>query len=29
MFYTTTDEQFRNTSLEVYFTVERQLINLP
>lgn len=29
MFYTTTDSQFRNTSIEIYFTVERQLINLP
>ena len=29
MFYTTTDDRFRNTSIEVYFTVERQLINLP
>ncbi len=29
MFYTTTDDQFRNTSIEVYYTVERQLINLP
>jgi hypothetical protein len=29
MFYTTTDDQFRNTSMEIYFTVERELINLP
>ena len=29
MFYTTTDDQFRNTSIEIYFTVERELINLP
>ena len=29
MFWTTTDAQFRNTTLEVYFTVERQLIDLP
>lgn len=29
MFYTTTDDQYRNTAIEVYFTVERELINLP
>lgn len=29
MFWTTTDNQYRNTTLEAYFTVERELINLP
>ena len=29
MFYTTTDAQYRNTTLEIYFTVQRELINLP
>lgn len=29
MFYTTTDDQYRNTTMEVYFTVNRELINLP
>jgi thiol-activated cytolysin len=29
MFYTTTDDQYRNTSIELSFTVERELINLP
>lgn len=29
MFYTTTDDDFKNTSIEIYFTVERELINLP
>lgn len=29
MFWTTTDDSYRNTTLEAYFTVERELINLP
>ncbi len=29
MFYTTTDAQYRNTTMEIYFTVQRELINLP
>jgi len=29
MFWTTTDSQYRNTTLEAYFTVKRELINLP
>ena len=29
VFYTTTDDQFRNTTIEISFTVKRELINLP
>jgi len=29
MFWTTTDDSYRNTTLEAFFTIERELINLP